>query len=139
LGGAMALENLRIGDDELRVMLESGLVLREAGRLDEAEKVFEGVREVVPESDVPLIALSSIAVKRQDFDRALQFCEEAMNQESNSVFAQVNHAEILLYQKKVDDAERELTEIIRTNPQDSPHCRRAKLLLDTIGLIREGN
>lgn len=132
-------ENLTMGDNELRVMLESGLVLREAGRLDEAEKVFEGVREVAPESDVPLIALSSIAVKRNDFDRALQFCEEAMNQQSNSVFAQVNHAEILLYQKKVSDAERELTQIMKTNPADSPHCRRARLLLDTIKMIREEN
>jgi predicted Zn-dependent protease len=89
-------------------MLESGLVLREAGRLDEAEKIFQGVCEIVPDSDVPLVALSSIAVRRNNFEEALRLCEDAIRHQPNSLFARVNRAEILLYQKKREEAETEL-------------------------------
>jgi predicted Zn-dependent protease len=132
----MKLEEVKVSDEELRVMLESGLILREAGRLDEAEKIFAGVREIVPESDVPLVALSSIAVRRGDFETALRLCEEAMQNAPNSVFAQVNHAEILLYQKKYDEADRELREIIENNP-DSAHKRTAESLLEVMRTISE--
>lgn len=132
----MKLEEVKVPDEELRVMLESGLILREAGRLDEAEKIFFGVRELVPESDVPLVALSSIAVRRGDFDEALRLCEDALRNEPNSLFARVNHAEILLYQKKREEAEAELREIVESNP-DSPHSRTAQSLLDVIGMNLE--
>lgn len=132
----MKLEEIKVTDEELRVMLESGLILRESGRLDEAEKVFFGVRELVPESDVPLVALSSIAVRRGDFEEALRLCEEALRHAPDSIFAQVNHAEILLYQKKTDEAETELRDIIENNP-DSPHRRTAQSLLEVMKMIPE--
>lgn len=133
----MRLETVKTSEEDLRVMLESGLVLREAGRLDEAEKIFQGVLELVPKSDVPLVALSSIAVRRGDFDEALRLCEEALQYQSNSVFARLNRAEILLYQKKLDEAERELRQITETVSADSPHYRTAQSLLETMKLIPE--
>lgn len=132
----MKLEAVRRNDEDLRVMLESGLVLREMGRLDEAEKIFFGVHELVPESDVPLVALSSIAVRRGDLDKALDFCEEGLRCQPGSLYAKVNHAEILLYQKKRDEAEAELREIIETAPE-SPHSRTAQSLLDVARMIPE--
>ncbi len=130
------MQMVNVSDEELRVMLESGLVLREAGRLDEAEKIFEGVRELMPESDVPLVTLSSIAVRRNDFDEALRLCEEALNRQPSSLFARVNHAEILLYQKKRGEAEAELREIIETAPE-SPHSRTAQSLLNVARMMSE--
>ena len=132
----MKLEAVKASDEELRVMMESGLVLREAGRLDEAEKIFLGVRELAPQSDVPLVALSSIAVRRGDFDEALRLCEEALQREPASLFARVNHAEVLLYQKKREEAEAELCEIIQIDP-DSPHSRTAASLLEAMRMIPE--
>ncbi len=132
----MKLQEIKANDEELRVMLESGLVLREAGRLEEAEKVFLGVHELVPHADVPLIALSSIAVRRGDFDEALRLCDEALRQAPDSLFARVNHAEVLLYQKRRDEAEAELHEIIETDPE-SPHSRTAQALLDVAQMIPE--
>jgi predicted Zn-dependent protease len=132
----MKVEAVRTDDEQMRVMLESGLVLREAGRLEEAEKIFAGVRELAPRSDVPLVALSSIAARRQNFDEALRLCEEALRLAPESVFARVNRAEILLYQKKRDEAESELKEIIENNP-DSPHARTAQSLLDVMRMVSE--
>lgn len=132
------METIKVSDEELRVMLESGLVLRQAGRLDEAEKVFRGVHELMPDSDVPLVTLSSIAVRRNDFDEALRLCEEALNHQPESLFARVNRAEILLYQKKRDEAETELREIIKINPE-SPHSRTAQSLLKVAQMISDTN
>lgn len=132
----MRLEDIKTGEEELRVMIESGLVLREAGRLDEAEKIFLGVNELVPHSDVPLIALSSIAARRGDFEEALRLCDKALQKVPESLFARVNRAEILLYQQKREEAELELREIIETDP-DSPHSRTAEVLLDVAQLIPE--
>lgn len=131
----MKAETVKTNDEELRVMLESGLVLRQAGRLDEAEKIFRGVRELAPDSDVPLVALSSIAARRNDFDEAMRLCEEALRQDPNSLFARVNHAEILLYQKKRGEAEAELREIVENHP-DSPHSRTAQSLLDVAQMMQ---
>ena len=130
----MDFGQVRAGDDELRVMLESGLVLREAGRLDEAEKVFLGVRELAPQSEVPLVALSSLAVRRGDFDEALRLCDEALVKMPTSLFARVNHAEILLYRQNREQAEKELREIIETAPE-SPHVQTAKALLEAARLM----
>lgn len=119
-------------------MLESGLVLRQAGRLDEAERIFQGVRELMPESDVPLVTLSSIAVRRNDFDEALRLCEEALRRQPSSLFARVNRAEVLLYQKRREEAEAELREIIKTDPE-SPHSRTAQSLLKAVQMVSEAN
>lgn len=132
----MEFKQVKAGDDELRVMLESGLVLREAGRLEEAEKVFQGVRELAPQSEVPLVVLSSVAVRRGNFDEALRLCEEALAKKPASVFARVSHAEILLYQQKREQAEKELREIIQSAP-DSPHSQTARALLEAAQLIEQ--
>lgn len=132
----MRLEEIKAGEEELRVMIESGLVLREAGRLDEAEKIFRGVNELVPHSDVPLVALSSIAARRGNFDEALHLCDKALQQVPESLFARVNRAEILLYQQRREEAEAELHEIIEKDP-DSPHSKTAEVLLDVARMIPE--
>ena len=132
----MKLNDVKTDDEELRVMLETGLALREAGRLEEAEKVFYGVSELIPDSDVPLVTLSSIAVRRGDFEKALRLCEDALRQVPSSLFARVNHAEILLYLGKREEAESELREIYDNNPE-SPHKRTAQALLDAIKFIAE--
>ena len=132
----MSFNQVKASDEELRVMLESGLVLREAGRLDEAEKVFLGVRELVPKSDVPVISLSSLAVRRGDFDEALRLCEEALTIDPTSVFARVHRAEVLLYQRRREEAEAELREIIKIAPE-SPHARTAQALLDAAQLMEQ--
>lgn len=132
----MNFNQVRTGDEELRVMLESSLVLREAGRLDEAEVIADGVRELVPKSDVPLVVLSTLAVRRGNFEEALRLSEEALAKEPASVFARAQHAEVLLYQGKRAEAENELREIIEDAP-DSPHRHTAEALLEAARMLED--
>ncbi|MDQ3806358.1 MAG: tetratricopeptide repeat protein [Acidobacteriota bacterium] len=128
------LNQVRPSDSELRVMMESGFVLREAGKLDEAEALFRGVAELLPESDVPRVALGTIELQRGRFREAQAACEEALRVRPESLYARVHHAEALMFQRRREEAEAELNEVIGSDP-DSPHSRTARALLEAADLI----
>jgi predicted Zn-dependent protease len=130
----MKLENVKPTDEELRVMLESGFVLRDAGRLDDAEAVFRGVTEVIPHLEIPWVALSTIEMLRGRFADAQALCERAMTINPESLYARVHYAESLLFQRKRNLAEAELHAIIEADAE-SPHSRTAQTLLEAADLI----
>lgn len=130
----MRLNQIQPSDAELRVMLEAGFVLREAGRLDEAEAVFRGVAELLPTSEVPRVALGTVELQRGRFNEALDACEEALRVRPGSLYARVHRAEALLFQGRRDEADNELQEVIAADPS-SAHSRTARALLDAADLI----
>lgn len=130
----MRFDQVKIDDETLRVMLEAGALLRDAGRLDEAEKVFRGVREFAPSSDVPLVGLGKTELQRGRHDEALALYDEALRLRPDSSYARVHRAEVLLAQGKREEAETELRELIEQDPT-SPHARTAQALLDAADLI----
>ena len=130
----MRLSHVRPSDEELRVILESGFVLREAGRLDDADAVFRGALELLPDSDVPRVALGTVELQRGRFAEAQALCEEALRLRPESLYARVHRAESLLFQRRRDEAEEELREIAASEP-DSPHARTARALLEAADLI----
>ena len=119
-------------------MLEAGFVLREAHRLDDAETIFRGVIELLPDSDVPRVALGTVELQRGRFTEAQAACEEALRLCPASLYARVHHAEALLFQQKRIEAESELNEVIASDPE-SPHSRTARALLDAADLISARN
>lgn len=130
----MKLSQIRPDDEELRVILEAGFVLRDAGRLDQAETVFRGMAELLPQSELPHVALGTIKLQRGDFAEAQAACEEGLRRRPDSLYARVHRAEALLFGQKREEAETELREIIATDPQ-SPHSRTARALLEAADLI----
>ncbi len=130
----MRLSHVRPSDEELRVILESGFVLREAGRLDDADAVFRGALELLPDSDVPRVALGTVELQRGRFAEAQALCEEALRLRPASLYARVHRAESLLFQRRRDEAEEELREVAAAEP-DSPHARTARALLEAADLI----
>ena len=130
----MRLSHVKPSDEELRVILESGFVLREAGRLDDAGAVFRGALELLPDSDVPRVALGTVELQRGRFTEAQALCEEALRLQPASLYARVHRAESLLFQQRRDEAEEELREIVAQEP-DSPHARTARALLEAADLI----
>lgn len=130
----MKLAEIGISDDELRVMMESGFVLREAGRLDDAEAVFNGVRELIPQSEVPLVALATIELQRGKPLEAVAIAERARKVNPESLYARVHYAEALMFAGHRDEAERLLHEIVESN-QSSPHSKTAERLLEAADLI----
>ncbi|HVF56627.1 MAG TPA: tetratricopeptide repeat protein [Pyrinomonadaceae bacterium] len=128
------MSQIQPSDAELRVMLEAGFVLREAGKLDEAEAVFRGAMELLPVSDVPRVALGTVELQRGRFPEALAACEEALRVRPESLYARVHHAEALLFQGRREEADAELQQVIAADP-NSPHSRTARALIDAADLI----
>jgi predicted Zn-dependent protease len=130
----MRLKDVQPTEEELRVIMEAGFVLREAGKFDAAEAVFRGVMELLPQSDVPRVALGTVELQRGRFAEALSACDEALSLRPESLYARVHHAEALLFQQRRAEAEAELHEVIAADAQ-SPHSRTARALLDAADLI----
>ena len=130
----MRLNQIRPDDDQLRLILEVGFMLRDAGRLDEAEDVFSGMAEFLPRADLPLVALGTVKLRRGQFVDAEALCEKALARCPDSLYAKVHQAEALLFQQRRDAAESELRDIIARDP-NSPHSRTALALLDAADLI----
>jgi predicted Zn-dependent protease len=130
----MTLEEISVSPEELRVMLETGYILREAAEFDRAEAVFRGVMEFLPDSEVPQVGLGTVYLQRGDFLAAEEICEKALEINPSSLYARVHYAEALLFGRQREKAENELREIIGEDP-DSPHSRTAQALLDAADLI----
>jgi len=130
----MRLSEVKPSDEELRVILEAGYVLREARRLDEAETIFRGAMELLPTSDVPRVALGTVELRRGRFAAAQAICEEALRLSPQSLYARVHRAEALLLQQRRDEAEAELRAIIAADANSS-HSHTARVLLDAADFI----
>ena len=130
----MTLNEISVDADQLRVMLETGYILREAARFDEAEAVFRGVIELMPDSAVPRVGLGTVYLQRGDFAEAQAICEQALEDFPDSEYARVHYGEALLFGQQREKAETELLELIRKNP-DSPHGKTAQALLDAANIV----
>ena len=130
----MNLRDVQPAEAELRVIMEAGFVLREAGKFDAAEAVFRGMIELLPDSDVPRVALGTVELQRGRFAEAQAACDEALRLRPDSLYAHVHHAEALLFQQQREEAEAELQKVIATDPE-SPHSRTARALLEAAPLI----
>ncbi len=130
----MTINEIPVSNEELRVMLETGYILREAAKFDDAEAIFRGVMEFLPESDVPQVGLGTVFLQRGDFSAAEEVCGKALELNPASIYARVHYAEALLFSNQREKAESELREIIGNNP-DSPHSQTAQALLEAADLI----
>lgn len=130
----MTVGEIPVSDEELRVILETGFVLREAARFDEAEAVFRGAMELLPDSEVPQIGLATVFLQRGDFGKALEICRKAVETNPESLYARVHFAEAMLFARKRLEAVAELEKIISENPS-SPHSRTARALLEAADRI----
>lgn len=130
----MNFADVKASDEELRVVMEIGFLLREMSRFAESAQVFRGVAKLIPESDVPLVALGTVEFQQRNFAAAHEAYQQALEVKPQSLFARVHRAEAFLFEGDRARAEAELNDIITSNPQ-SPHSRTAQALLDIADLI----
>lgn len=130
----MTVSEISISNEELRVLLETGYILREAARFDEAEKVFRGVMEFLPNSDIPQVGLGTVFLQRGDFLTAQEIYRDVLRENPASIYARVHYAEALLFSHQREEAEAELSAIIEENP-DSPHSQTARALIEAADII----
>ena len=113
---------------EAVLLLEAGYLLLEMKRPKEAEAVFQGVCALLPQSDVPRVALGNVLFSQGHFARALKSHEEALKVKPDSALAQAHVGESLIFLKKKDQAKVALEKAVALDPNSDP-ARFAQALL----------
>jgi len=125
-------------DEELKLLLEAGFVLRETGRFEDAATVFRGVAEFLPGSVVPQVALGTVYLQQGLFSSAEAELVSALRSHPESSYARFHYAEALLFQQRHEEAIAELKSLCNQD-LDSPGQRAAHALLQIAELVCPNN
>ena len=130
----MKFIDVKISDEELRVILETGFLLREMSQFTEAAEIFRGAAELIPDSEVPLVGLGTVEFQQRNFAAAHESYLRALEIKPQSLYARVHQAEAWLFQGERERAEEQFNEIIAAD-SNSPHSRTAQALLEAADII----
>lgn len=85
---------ITISQEEKAFLCESGHILRDAKRLDEALATFEGVLPLVQDKYLALVGIGSVHFRKGDLREAIDAFEEAtrLNPESALAYAHLGEA-----------------------------------------------
>lgn len=103
--------------EDLIVLMEAGYVYLGMQRYKEAKEVFEGAAVLIPNSEVPLVALGSVFFAQRKFDQAIRFYKKALKINPESPFAHSYYGETLFFRGKKQEALESLKEAVRLDPE----------------------
>ncbi len=113
---------------ELAEIAMFGHQLFEAGRLDEARVVFEGLVGLDVEDAFPHTMLGTVFLAMGALDRAMALFEAALGIDPADLAARVYRAEIRINQGRLQPAREDLERVLREGPPDDPFVERAHRL-----------
>ncbi len=114
----------------LQVMMEAGYVYLGMRRFKEARALFEGLKVLAPESDVPLVAIGNVDFCENKVHQAVKHYHKALKLDPESVFAKVYLGEALFFEGKRDEGLELLNEVARADRGGAGDFARA--LLDAV-------
>ncbi|MBF0371417.1 MAG: tetratricopeptide repeat protein, partial [Magnetococcales bacterium] len=100
------------------VPTELGQLLIRENRLDEAEKVLQGVLRIDPENVHARTELGRLLMLKKRHDEAEEVLREAMRIDQEDVHARTELGQLLILQKRHDEAEEVLREAMRIDPKN---------------------
>lgn len=103
--------------DQLQLLLESSMYLTENQEFSEAMTILDGVCQLAPHSEVPIILLGITYAAQQNFRRAIKEYERALKLNPKNGLAQIHIGEALLFEKKRDEAMEALDKGIALDPK----------------------
>jgi len=122
-----------VSTDDVVFLMEAGYIYLNMGRFQEAREIFEGVIEMRPDSDVPRVALGNVYHAQGKFLDAGKVHRETLKDMPNSARAHAGLAECLIFQKKTDEALKELKKVMELEP-DSDVSEYARTLIEAIDM-----
>ena len=70
---------IQVPQHEVGLLMEAGYLFLELGAPKKAMDVFQGVAALVPNNEIPLIALGHLAFAQGKFEQALKYNEDALS------------------------------------------------------------
>ena len=102
--------------EELEVILTAGFIYRDAGNYNHARDIFQGVRALVPSSEVPEVGLGTVAFQQGEFSMAKKHYRRALQRNPNSAWAHAHLGELALFEKDKDSARAHLRVACELDP-----------------------
>jgi len=117
--------------EHLALMMEVGYILLGMRRFKEAQEVMEGIAVMAPDSDIPLVALGTVAFCQSKFRTAVKYYDKALKLNSDSSHAKAYRGEALFFMGQVGDAKTQLESVVHDDANGKAGAF-AKSLLDAI-------
>jgi predicted Zn-dependent protease len=96
--------------NEKRTLLEVALLLRDTGRLDEAEEALRALRPLVDDRAIPTLFLATVALQRGQLDAARDHVDEALRLRPRWGLALAMSAEVAIADRDLERARRILNQ-----------------------------
>lgn len=123
-----------VNNEELTWLMESGYFNLARGKFDAAKEIFEGVEVLVPDSEVPQVALGNLYFDQGDLKEALRILKKAVALKPESALARAYLGKVLLGEGKKQEAINELKEAIKLD-KEGTITNMANALLEVIGEV----
>jgi len=115
--------------EEIAILMEAAILSRDMKRFAEAREILKGVRSLVPHSEVPEVALGTVAFHEGDFESAAKHYRRALELNPRSAWATVHMGEVSLFQANRLEARRYLKAAINLDPRGE-HGKLARALME---------
>ncbi|MCA9727421.1 MAG: hypothetical protein R3E12_00135 [Candidatus Eisenbacteria bacterium] len=107
---------IAITTDEKRFLMESAVLMRDSGRLDQAAVMFEAIVSLVDDRHLPLIGLGSVEFERGAFERAVERFEDAVAFAPDCALAHAHLGEALAFSRHLEEAQLALRKATELDP-----------------------
>lgn len=116
---------------DLALMMECGYILVGMQRFKEARHIFEGIGVMAPESEIPVVAIGSVAFCEGKFKEAIKYYKKALKLNGESHFAKAYLGEAHFFLGNTGLAKQSLEDVVRDDT-DGKAAAFAKSLLDAM-------
>jgi len=127
--------NITPSSEEIALLMEAGFIYRDARRFPQARDVFAGVRALVPQSEVPEVALGTVSFQQGDFEGAARHYRRALEINPRSAWAYAHLGEACLFQADKDGARRHLKKAVEIDSRGE-FGKMARSLLEMAEAVR---
>lgn len=124
--------------EELEVLLEAGILYRDAGCFDHARDIFQGARSLAPSSEVPEVGLGTVAFQRGRFEEARKHYQRALQRNPESAWAHAHLGEVELFLMNKEQARVHLMTAQRLDP-GGPFSHMAQDLMVLVDVVQFGS
>jgi Tfp pilus assembly protein PilF len=125
---------IKASAEELTLIMEAGLIYRYAGKFLQAREVFEGVRALRPQSELPHIALGTVGFEEGRFEDAIRRYKKAITMNPRSAYAHAQFGEAQLFQGDKESARASLEQAIDLDPK-SENATLARAMLAMVDRV----
>src|SRR5689334_14734666 len=104
-------------NEELAFVMEAGFLYRDLQKYQEACDIFKGIRALLPNNEVPEVALGTVAFQQGNFESAERHYRRALELNPRSAWAYAHLGELALFQVNKEQARAFLNTAVGLDPR----------------------